>query len=35
MSWDLRKPTPDIKLSVRSGTIPKGRVLVPGRGMVK
>ncbi|TVU12541.1 hypothetical protein EJB05_46192, partial [Eragrostis curvula] len=31
--WDLGKPTPVIEHLVRSGTLPKGRVLVPGCGM--
>ncbi|KAL6606178.1 hypothetical protein ACP70R_041831 [Stipagrostis hirtigluma subsp. patula] len=31
--WDLGKPTPIIEHLVRSGTLPKGRVLVPGCGM--
>jgi hypothetical protein len=32
--WDLGKPTPVIQHLVISGTVPKGRVLVPGCGMV-
>jgi hypothetical protein len=32
--WDLGKPTPVIKHLVKSGTLPKGRALVPGCGMV-
>ncbi|CAL5036851.1 unnamed protein product [Urochloa decumbens] len=31
--WDLGKPTPVIEHLVRSGTLPKGRALVPGCGM--
>ncbi|KAL6839578.1 hypothetical protein ACP4OV_030517 [Aristida adscensionis] len=31
--WDLGKPTPIIEHLVRSGTLPKGRALVPGCGM--
>jgi len=32
--WDLGKPTPVIEHLVRSGTLPNGRALVPGCGMV-
>jgi methyl halide transferase len=32
--WDLGKPTPVIEHLARSGTLPKGRALVPGCGMV-
>jgi hypothetical protein len=32
--WDLGKPTPVIEHLVRSETLPKGRALVPGCGMV-
>uniref|UniRef100_A0A453QQD1 Uncharacterized protein n=1 Tax=Aegilops tauschii subsp. strangulata TaxID=200361 RepID=A0A453QQD1_AEGTS len=32
--WDLGKPTPIIEHLVKSGTLPKGRALVPGCGMV-
>ncbi|KAK3128422.1 hypothetical protein QOZ80_6BG0461440 [Eleusine coracana subsp. coracana] len=31
--WDLGKPTPIIEHLVASGTLPKGRALVPGCGM--
>ncbi|KAF7093682.1 hypothetical protein CFC21_096081 [Triticum aestivum] len=31
--WDLGKPTPIIEHLVKSGTLPKGRALVPGCGM--
>lgn len=30
--WDLGKPTPIIEHLVKSGTLPKGRALVPGCG---
>ncbi|KAM0931763.1 hypothetical protein ACQ4PT_000069 [Festuca glaucescens] len=31
--WDFGKPTPIIQHLVKSGTLPKGRALVPGCGM--
>lgn len=33
--WDLGRPTPVVLQLVQSGTLPKGRVLVPGCGMVR